>query len=121
MTEHYTNIGERKTDKRWVSVLIRKLWETAWDLWQHCNGILHNKINGYANQSLTAKISKLWKHPALQSIASIKYLVKEGEDSVQGKTQQQKQLWAVLIEAAIQRYTDMREATAYHQEREGRR
>jgi hypothetical protein len=49
-------------------------------------------INGYANQSLTAKISELWKHPALQSIASIKYLLKEGEDSVQGKTQQQKQL-----------------------------
>jgi hypothetical protein len=25
--------------------LIKKLWETAWDLWEHRNGILHEKEN----------------------------------------------------------------------------
>ena len=29
--------------KRWVTQLIRKLWNTAWDLWEHRNGILHDK------------------------------------------------------------------------------
>jgi hypothetical protein len=26
-------------------LLIQNLLEVAWDLWEHCNGILHNKDN----------------------------------------------------------------------------
>jgi hypothetical protein len=121
MTKHYINIGERKTGQRWISSLIKKLWEIAWDLWEHRNGVLHDKINGYANQSLTEKIKELWRHPLLKATPSIKHMLKEGEELILGKSQQQKQQWVIRVEAAIQRYATMREATAYHQEREGMR
>jgi hypothetical protein len=121
MEAHYNTCGERKTGKLWVSALIRKQWEIAWDLWEHRNGILHDKNQGYAIQSITAKIIELWKHPLLKEIPSIKHLLKEGEDLIQRKTHQQKQQWAIRVEAAVQRYEAMREATAYHQEREGMR
>ena len=32
---------ENHKSKRWVSALIRKLLEIAWDLWEHRNGIAH--------------------------------------------------------------------------------
>jgi hypothetical protein len=38
-------IGSRRTGKRWVIELIKKLWHFAWDLWEHRNGILHKQNN----------------------------------------------------------------------------
>jgi hypothetical protein len=75
----------------------------------------------YANQTLTKKLNELWKHPLLKTIPSIKHLLKEGEDAIQRKPHHQKQQWVVRVEAAVQRYSSMRESTVYHQEREGMR
>jgi hypothetical protein len=35
----------KRTGRRWVISLIKKLWDTAWDLWQHRNEILHQSEN----------------------------------------------------------------------------
>jgi len=32
----------KKSSKRWITELIKKLWEVAWDMWEHRNGILHS-------------------------------------------------------------------------------
>ena len=32
---HYDRIGSKRSVRRWTSLLIRKLWDTAWDQWQH--------------------------------------------------------------------------------------
>ena len=34
-------IGAKVTGQRWVSSLIRKLWEVAWDMWNYRNHNLH--------------------------------------------------------------------------------
>ncbi len=41
--QHYVFIKSRHTGKRWAISLIKKLWQVAWDLWEHRNGILHKK------------------------------------------------------------------------------
>lgn len=41
----YTATRSQRMGKRWVSALIQKLWDTAWDLWEHRNGVLHKKEN----------------------------------------------------------------------------
>jgi hypothetical protein len=41
----YSITKSNRTGKRWVSALIQKLWETAWDLWEHRKGVLHEKEN----------------------------------------------------------------------------
>jgi len=38
---YYEWVGSRRTGRRWVSQLILKLWEVAWDLWEHRNGYVH--------------------------------------------------------------------------------
>jgi hypothetical protein len=38
---YYSWLGRRRTGRRWISMLIRKLWDVAWDLWEHRNGYAH--------------------------------------------------------------------------------
>ena len=42
----YDETGSRKTGKRWVVALIRKLWNTAWDMWQHRNEVQNHTVLG---------------------------------------------------------------------------
>jgi hypothetical protein len=42
---HLSQIKSKRSSKRWTSALIRKLWQVAWDLWEHHNGYLHDKEN----------------------------------------------------------------------------
>jgi hypothetical protein len=36
---HFKNSHLRRSGLRWLSALIRKLWLTSWDLWDHRNGV----------------------------------------------------------------------------------
>ena len=36
-----------RTSKRWTSALIQKVFEVAWDQWEHRNGILHDVDNKF--------------------------------------------------------------------------
>jgi hypothetical protein len=36
---HFANNSIRKTGLRWLTALIKKLWQIAWDLWEHRNKI----------------------------------------------------------------------------------
>ena len=33
--DHFRNQGSLRSGKRWVTELIKKLWNTAWDLWSY--------------------------------------------------------------------------------------
>jgi hypothetical protein len=40
---YYNLTRSKKSGKRWFVSLIKKMWEVAWDLWEHRNGIAHSK------------------------------------------------------------------------------
>jgi len=42
---HYARTKSNKSGRRWVIALIQKLWDVAWDLWEHQNEVLHEKEN----------------------------------------------------------------------------
>jgi hypothetical protein len=42
---HYTWCRSHKSGRRWTTALIQKLWDVAWDLWEHRIGIDHAKEN----------------------------------------------------------------------------
>ena len=52
--EYYHRISSRRTGKRWVSALIRKLWDVAWDLWDHRNNQIHSPGQLDAYEDTTA-------------------------------------------------------------------
>jgi hypothetical protein len=63
--------GSKRLGKRWIGELVKKLWVTAWDLWEHRNGILHDKNIGYSAQETNKKIRKLLWDPHVYRITSI--------------------------------------------------
>jgi hypothetical protein len=42
--QHYESLASRYNGCRSAQLLVLKLFLTAWDLWEHHNGILHNDI-----------------------------------------------------------------------------
>ena len=38
---YFVYLGSRRTGARWVSALVTKLWQVAWDQWDDRNGALH--------------------------------------------------------------------------------
>jgi hypothetical protein len=40
---YFARIGSARSPKRWTTALIQKLWDVAWDMWEHRNDILHNQ------------------------------------------------------------------------------
>jgi hypothetical protein len=40
--QHLAAIGSKKGSLRWVTALIIKLWQIAWNMWDHRNQIEHN-------------------------------------------------------------------------------
>ena len=40
--KYYKWLGLKRTGKRWVTMLIKKLWDVSWSQWEDRNGALHN-------------------------------------------------------------------------------
>jgi hypothetical protein len=38
---YLSSIRSRRSGRRWLISLIKKLWDVSWDLWDHRNGIMH--------------------------------------------------------------------------------
>ena len=62
--QHYYNITRStRTGCRWAVAILQKFWNTAWDLWEHCNGILHQKENHVTHSmttQLNARVSRVY-------------------------------------------------------------
>jgi hypothetical protein len=43
--QYFREIGEQNSGLQWTSVFIHKMWQVAWDQWEHRNAILHNSKN----------------------------------------------------------------------------
>jgi hypothetical protein len=43
--QYCREIGKQNSGLRWKSALIQKIWNVAWEQWEHRNAILHNSEN----------------------------------------------------------------------------
>ncbi len=50
----YNSLHSRCTGKRWVVSIINKLWNIAWDMWDHRNGIPHETENVESDMEMDA-------------------------------------------------------------------
>jgi hypothetical protein len=55
---YFTRIGSKRSPKRWTSALIRKLWQIAWDLWEHRNGFVHEREAGLVSEQINRHIQE---------------------------------------------------------------
>jgi hypothetical protein len=56
---YYEWIGSRRSGLRWLTALIQKLWDIAWDMWDNRNRVLHEQEHSVARdlqiQQITAE------------------------------------------------------------------
>jgi hypothetical protein len=49
-------VGSTHSGKRWLAALILKLWNIAWDLWEHRNNIAHAANEAAIHERITNDI-----------------------------------------------------------------
>ena len=60
---YFRFLGKRNSGRRWLSLLIQQLWDTAWDLWEHRNGIFHAQEAARALATRQEAIRELYASP----------------------------------------------------------
>jgi hypothetical protein len=70
----YNCIKSRRTGYRWLVAFIKKMWNIAWDLWEHRNGVLHSQQNDNSTtalRSLKVEIRKAYFSLSSRYIAPV--------------------------------------------------
>jgi hypothetical protein len=74
--QYYGVIHSRRTGQRWLVAILQKLWNTAWDMWEHRNGILHDKENQVTQsmiQKLNARVSRIYTELSSRALRHYKH------------------------------------------------
>ena len=50
-----------RSSRRWTSTLIEKIFEVAWDQWEHRNGVLHDPDNKFDEEE-NLKVNHAIRH-----------------------------------------------------------
>ena len=55
---YFKAIASRKNTLRWTAALITKLWDVAWDQWEHRNGIVHRAAESRHREELRLQVQE---------------------------------------------------------------
>jgi hypothetical protein len=60
---YYKTRRSNRSGRRWASAIILKLWNTAWDVWEHRNAVLNdqeNSVTQLMHNQLNARVSRAY-------------------------------------------------------------
>jgi hypothetical protein len=72
---YHLQMSIRRSGKRWSGAIIKKLWDIAWDLWEHRNGILHGKECAILSDATDKKVKELWEDPDQTKLLNVLFLM----------------------------------------------
>jgi len=114
--QQYYNLGKStRTGRRWATAIVTKLWNIAWDLWEHRNGILHeggNLITQSMTVQLNARVSWFYNDLSSRALRQYdRYLVHHSLYTLLRKDNNYKITWLLVAEPVIRssRLDDWRE------------
>jgi hypothetical protein len=101
---YYASLNSRKTGLRWTVALLLKLWNIAWDLWSHRNGIEHNHDLATETIRLNEQIEFLVEFHVTSSNAALENMFVPDElTKVRNGTNIYKSAWIYNVEALSSR------------------
>ena len=101
--QYFIFIKSRKTGRRWLSSVIRKLWQVAWDMWEHRNSILHDREVGQAAEERAARLREEFEEGCLLLDKDAQLLFRPGLKRILRYREGQQKAWLARIEVARQR------------------
>jgi hypothetical protein len=104
---YFSRIGSARSPKRWTIALIQKMWDIAWNMWEHRNGILHDKEQSIILQHLNTNIREEFKKGMSGLPKEAKALFSQGCAAVLAKPAEVKQQWLARIQLARRRALKM--------------
>ena len=102
-------MGIRKTGERWVMALIHKLWDVAWDLWDHCNRVLHDSDTSLIKQQREQEIMAQFEAGAHSVTAEARVLFRQWVTAILALPPEAQQAWLIRIHKAIVRFGQLQE------------
>jgi len=101
----WSQVWSRKSSRQWTSVLIQKLWDISWDMWDHRNKELHSG-GPYQQQILHSaadnQITWVYDGRAQQLPQDALHLLRTPKETVLQYTLESKQLWLESVHMAQQ-------------------
>jgi hypothetical protein len=116
--QYFHLLAIRRSGKRWSGAIIKKLWDIAWDLWEHRNGILHGKDCALLSIEIDKQITKLWEDPDRTKIQSLRNLAKTSLNAVLQSSLNMKQHWVIRVNTALTRFKENQDDFKFASERE---
>ena len=107
--QHYRTIGSKQSGKRWLAALIKKLWQVAWDLWEHRNGILQQAKDGMIAQQLQSSITEEYEQGFQGLPSDLRHLTLKPLEEILKGTLQDQQEWLGRIQAGREFITNQEE------------
>jgi hypothetical protein len=103
---YYAIIKSTKTGKRWAAAIIQKLWNMAWDLWEHRNGILYDEENQVTRTmilQLNARVLRIYNDLSSRALRhNDRHLVHLSLSKLLKKDSNYKVTWLTVAEPALQ-------------------
>jgi hypothetical protein len=103
MENYLSKTRSRKSSKRWITALIRKLWQVAWDLWEHRNGYLHEKEDNLISKQVNKGIQDQLKLGYCELDRQTQALFSRGLAAILRKPLDIRQQWLRRVKAARNR------------------
>jgi len=104
--EHiWKTIRSQKSSLQWTAVLIQKMWDVAWDIWDHQNKELHDgdlSRQIILHLAVDAKIAVLYEGGAQQLPRDALKFIRTPKETVLAYPLASKQLWLELVKVAQQ-------------------
>jgi hypothetical protein len=101
--KYFARIGSARSPKRWTVALIQKLWDIAWDMWEHQNGILHDNDQSIILTTLHKDIRDEFKRGYDGLPKETQSLFSQGCASILAKPAEVKQQWLARVQLARQK------------------
>jgi hypothetical protein len=103
MVQYLERTRSKKSSKRWTAALIRKLWQVAWDLWEHRNGFLHESEDNLISNQTNNEIQEQFRAGCHELDRQSQALFARGADSILRKPLEVRQQWLRRVKVARSR------------------
>ena len=110
-------IKSRRSSLRWATALVKKLWDIAWDMWDHRNQVLHHKEKGQHEQRVDAEIRAQFHLGPAGVTATARGLFRGGVEALLQKQVHVREAWLYRVTRGRERFE--RVTNGYSQERQG--
>jgi hypothetical protein len=95
---YYEFLDSRRTGLRWLTALIQKLWDVAWDMWDHRNRVLHDQEHSVARDLQIQQITDEFATGSVGLAREAKLL--SGLQSLLQRLPAYQTAWLIRIQAA---------------------